>query len=80
MSEGSDHLSKAEIGKDAIQAVAEAAVTTAGEVVTIIAGAVKDVATAVGSFATEVFEISDASKRALAEHDQETPDLDEPAG
>lgn len=65
---GRDHLSRAEIGKDAIQATAEAAATTVGEVVTILTGAVKDVAGAVGGFATEVFEIREASRRARAEH------------
>lgn len=77
MSQGRDHLSKAEIGKDALQATAEAAATTVGEVVTIIAGAVKDVASAVGGLATEVFEIREASKRAMAEHagDAGTPDV-----
>lgn len=66
---GSDHLSKAEIGKDAVQATAEAAATTVGEVVTIVTGAVKDVASALGGFATEVFEIREASRRAAREHD-----------
>ncbi|HYG93570.1 MAG TPA: hypothetical protein VD859_08250 [Nocardioides sp.] len=80
MSEGSDHLSRAEIGKDAIQATAEAAATTVGEVVTIVTGAIKDVAGAVGGFATEVFEIRDASRRALEEHGADgVAQLDDPA-
>jgi hypothetical protein len=65
---GPDHLSKGEIAKDAIQAGAEAAATAVGEVATILTRAVGDVAAAVGGFATEVFEIRDASRRALAEH------------
>ena len=65
---GRDHLSKGEIAKDAIQAGAEAAATTVGEVATILTRAVGEVAAAVGGFATEVFEIRDASRRALAEH------------
>jgi hypothetical protein len=68
-SDGRDHLSRAEIGKDAIQATAEAAATTVGEVATIVTRAVRDVAGAVGTFATEVFEIRDASRRAAREHD-----------
>jgi len=64
-------LSKAEIGKDAIQSTAEAAATTVGEVATIITGAVKDVATAIGTFATEVFEIREATRKAQAEHDDD---------
>ncbi|WP_205471022.1 hypothetical protein [Nocardioides sp. SYSU D00038] len=59
-----EHLSKAEIGKDAIQSTAEAAAVAVGEVASIITTAVKDVATAVGGFATEVFEIREAARRA----------------
>ena len=70
MTEGPE-LSKAEIGKDAIQSTAEAAATTVGEVATIITGAVKDVATAIGTFATEVFEIREATRKAQAEHDDD---------
>ena len=57
-------LSDAEIGKDTIQATVEAAAGTVGQVATIITGAVRDVATAIGGFATEVFEIRDAAKKA----------------
>ncbi|KRC57051.1 MULTISPECIES: hypothetical protein [unclassified Nocardioides] len=78
---GRDHLSKGEIAKDAIQAGAEAAATTVGEVATILTKAVGDVAAAVGGFATEVFEIRDSSRRALAEHGEEkaveAPAIDE---
>ncbi len=70
-SEGQDHLSKAEISKDAVQSGAEAAIGTVGEVATIITGAVKDVAGALGGLATELFEIRDASKRALDQHGDE---------
>lgn len=66
----SDHLSKHEIGKDAIQSVVEATATTVGEVTTILTGAVKDVARSLGGLATEVFEIRDAARRADAEHDR----------
>ena len=68
MSDGRDHLSKAEITKDALQAGAEAAAQTVGEVASIVTRAVGEVAAAVGGFATEIFEIKDASQRALAEH------------
>jgi hypothetical protein len=40
-----------------------------GQVATIITGAVRDVAGALGGFATEVFEIRDSARRAAAEHD-----------
>ncbi|MFC5728252.1 MULTISPECIES: hypothetical protein [Nocardioides] len=81
MTHGRDHLSKAEIAKDALQAGAEAAAHTVGEVATILTRAVGDVAAVVGGFATEMFEIRDSSRRALAEHDEPAAaelGLDEP--
>lgn len=80
MSDGRDHLSKAEITKDALQAGAEAAAQTVGEVASIVTRAVGEVAAAVGGFATEIFEIKDSSQRALAEHGSETPALPESDG
>lgn len=59
-----ERLSGAEIGKDTIQSTVEAAAGTVGEVATIITSAVRDVASAVGGLATEVFEIRDAAKKA----------------
>lgn len=59
-----DELSKAEIRKDAVQGVVEAAATTVGQVAGIITTAVKDIAGAVGGLATEVFEIRDSVRRA----------------
>jgi hypothetical protein len=63
-----DNLSGAEIGKDAVQSTVEAAAATVGEVATIITAAVRDIATALGGLATEVFEIREASHRASADH------------
>lgn len=63
-----DKLSKAEINKDSIQSAAEAAATTVGEVATIVTTAVKDIATVIGGFATEVFEIRESAKKAADEH------------
>jgi hypothetical protein len=59
-----DQLSSTEIGKDAVQSAVEAAATTVGQVTSIITRAVKDVAGAMGGFATEVFEIRDSARRA----------------
>jgi len=59
-----EKLSGAEIGKDAVQSTLEAAATTVGEVATIVTNAVRDVATALGGLATEVFEIREASRKA----------------
>ncbi len=70
-----DELSKAEIGKDAVQGVVEAAAGTVGQVTTILATAVKDVAGVLGGFATEVFEIRDSARRASA--DAETAPTDD---
>ena len=64
----SDHLSRSEIGKDAVQSTVEAAASTVGEVAKIVTKAVQDVAGAIGGFATEVYEIRDASRRAVDEH------------
>ncbi|MCX6400105.1 MAG: hypothetical protein NTX33_09265 [Propionibacteriales bacterium] len=68
MNDGRDQLSKAEIAKDAVQSGAEAAAQTVGEVATILTRAVGEVASAVGGFATEIFEIRESSRRAAAEH------------
>ncbi|WP_182523852.1 hypothetical protein [Nocardioides dongkuii] len=62
-----DQLSKAEIRKDAVQGTVEAAAAAAGQVATIVTTAVRDVAVAVGGFATEVFEIRDSARRASLE-------------
>lgn len=70
MSEGRDHLSKAEIRKDALQDGVEAAVQAVGQVTNIVIGAVGDVARTVGGLATELFEIGDAARRART--DQQT--------
>ena len=64
-----DALSDAEIGKDAIQSTVEAAATAVGEVATILTSAVREVATTIGDFATEMFEIMEASRKAQ-EHEQ----------
>ena len=64
-----DHLSKAEIRKDAVQDTIEAAATAVGTVATVITGAVRDVARAVGTFGTEVFEIRESVRRARRDAD-----------
>jgi len=68
---GRDRLSRAEIGKDAVQETAVAAAGAVGEVTTILTGAVRDVARAVGGFATEIFEIRDSARRAAREHEDD---------
>lgn len=72
-----DHLSRAEIRKDAVQGLVEAAATTVGEVVTIVTTAVTGIAGAVGGLATEVFEIRDSARRAAGDlPEATTPEQD----
>ena len=59
-----DRLSKTEIRKDALQEIVESGASTVGEVASIITTAVKDVANAIGGFATDMFEIRDTARRA----------------
>lgn len=59
-----DHISKAEIRKDALQDTVEAAATAVGSVTTIVTTAVRDIARTVGGFATEMFEIRESARRA----------------
>ncbi len=62
-----DRLSKAEINKDALQETMEAGVQTVSRVMSIITGAVRDVTTTIGGFATDAFEIRDGVRKAKAE-------------
>ncbi len=59
-----ERLSRAEIRKDAVQSAVSAGAETVAEVTTVVVHAVRDVVNAVGGFATEVFEIRDAARRA----------------
>jgi hypothetical protein len=70
-------FSGVEIGKDAVQSTIEAAASTAGEVATIVTRAVRDVVTAIGGFATEVFEIQEASRKAAEDGDRPIPSIEE---
>lgn len=75
---GRDRISRAEIGKDVLQTSVEIAATTVGRVASILTGAVRDVAGAVGDGVTEAFELRDAARRATAELDEtERPDRGE---
>lgn len=62
-----DRISKNEIRKDAVQDTVTAAAGAVGQVATIVTAAVGDVVKAVGGFATEVFEIRDAARRAASD-------------
>ena len=67
-----DRLSKAEINKDALQETMEAGVQTVSQVMSIITGAVRDVTTTIGGFATDAFEIREGVRKAKAELGDET--------
>lgn len=78
-----DRLSKAEIRKDALQDGVTAASQAVGAVATIVTTAVGDMARALGGFATEIFEIRDAARKASRDHvrsadGSELVDLPEP--
>jgi hypothetical protein len=75
-----DHLSNAEIRKDAVQDVVQAAAGTVGQVATIVTGAVREVAGVLGGLATEVFEIRDSARRAARDQDDRDADAGDPAG
>jgi len=74
-----DELSKGEIRKDALQDGVEATATAVGTVATILTGAVRDVARAVGGLATELFEIRDSARRAHRDHDPDPVEARGPA-
>ncbi|MBC7632886.1 hypothetical protein [Aeromicrobium sp.] len=57
-------LSRREIAKDVVQQSAEAAIASAGHVVAILFETARKITTEVGAFGTELFEITEASKRA----------------
>ena len=69
-----DRLSKTEIRKDAVQEIVGAGASTVGEVASIITTAVRDVANAIGGFATDVFEIGDTVRRASKRPDDDAED------
>jgi hypothetical protein len=60
-----------ETRKDLVQEAVESGATHVGRIATIVTGAVRDVAREIGSFATDVFEMREASGRALKEHEAE---------
>jgi len=70
-----DRLSKAEINKDALQETMEAGVQTVSQVMSIITGAVRDVTTTIGGFATDAFEIREGVRKAKAELNQDDDSL-----
>ncbi|MGO4255321.1 hypothetical protein [Marmoricola sp. RAF53] len=72
-----DHISKAEIRKDALQDGVEAVTHAVGQGTQIVVGAVADIAKTVGGLATDLFEIRDAARR--AGQDSPVPPVTPPA-
>jgi len=60
-------VGKWERRKDTAQIAIESGVTHVGHIMGIVVGAVRDVTTELGDFATDMFEMRDASRRAAAE-------------
>lgn len=60
-----------ETRKDLVQEAVESGATHVGRIATIVTGAVRDVARELGSFATDVFEMREASSRALKDREIE---------
>ncbi|EHN11828.1 hypothetical protein PAI11_12870 [Patulibacter medicamentivorans] len=60
-----------ETRKDTVQEVVESGATHVGRIATIITGAVRDVARELGDWATDVFEMREASQLAQADRQAE---------
>lgn len=64
-------VSKAETTKDTVQVLVQSGASRVGRIASIITGAIKEIAGEIGGFATEVFEMREASKRAQADEQRE---------
>lgn len=60
-------VGKWERRKDTAQVVIESGLTHVGHIMGIVVGAIRDVTSEIGDFATDVFEMRQASRRAAAE-------------
>ena len=67
----SDKLDKLERRKDTIQVAVESGATHVGGIVGIVVGAVRDVTREIGDWATDMFEMRDAARRARADSEAE---------
>ncbi len=64
MAQGRRGLGRAEIAKDTLQVLTEAAATHVGRIASIVTGAVREVAHELGDLASDVFEMREAAGRA----------------
>ncbi len=69
-------LDRLETGKDTIQVAVESTATRLGSIFGIVVGAVHDVTREVGDWATDLFEIRDAARRARADADSRSESRD----
>jgi hypothetical protein len=60
-------LERIETRKDSLQMAIESGATHIGQIMGIVAGAVRDVTHELGDWATDVFEMREATKRAEAD-------------
>ena len=66
-----DEISRAGIGKDAVQSTLVAAAETLGKVTTIVVGAMREVAQALNEFGNELYEIQESARRAASDGDHQ---------
>jgi hypothetical protein len=67
-----EKLDGLETRKDTIQVAVESGASHVGGIVAIVIGAVRDVTREVGEWATDLFEIRDAARRARADADADS--------
>ena len=66
-------VGRLERNKDTLQAGVESAATHVGRIAEIVVGAVRDVTVELGEFATDLFEMNEASRRAEADRAGSAP-------
>ena len=71
-------LSRREIAKDVLQQSVEAAIATGGHVTAILFEGARKITTELGAFGTEIFEITESSRRAGEDADQTPSDRTNP--
>ena len=68
-------LSPNETRKDTLEFLVDSGASRVGNIVGIVVGAVRDVTRELGDFATDVFEIRDASRRARVDAEVERTEV-----
>ena len=66
-------LERIETRKDTLQVAIESGATHVGQIMGIVAGAVRDVTRELGDWATDIFEMREAAKRAEADGVESVP-------